>query len=128
MLRFALVGGANTVLDFGILFILKAIGVNVLVANIISTTISFVFSFFANKKYTFKITGTNIKREMLLFVIVTLTGLWGLQTLVIWLTTPIAMSFTSDTSVALLASKLIATVASTIWNYVFYSRLVFIKH
>lgn len=121
-------GGTNTVLDFGILFGLRALGLNELVANIVSTTVSFVFSFFANKKYTFKTSGTNIRREMILFVVVTLTGLWGLQSLIIWSTTPVALAITGDSSVALLASKLAATVASTIWNYVWYSKLVFKQH
>ena len=89
---------------------------------------AFVFSFFANKKYTFKTTDTNVVREMVLFVIVTLTGLWGLQTLIITLTHSPLTGIIGNTDVALLAAKLLATVASLTWNYLFYSRLVFKKH
>ena len=128
LLRFGIVGGANTALDFGLLFVFKFIGIPVEIANIMSTSIAFVFSFFANKKYTFKTTDTNVIREMLLFVIITLTGLWGLQTLIITLTHNPLTQLTGNTDVALLVAKLLSTVASLTWNYLFYSRLVFKKH
>lgn len=128
LVRFIVVGLVNTALDFGILFILTHFGVDKIVANIISSTTAFVFSFFANKKYTFKTTDTNVVREMLLFVIVTLFGLWVLQTAVIWATTPLTTATLHNTSLALLASKLLATVVSMTWNYVLYSKLVFKKH
>ena len=128
LIRFGIVGGVNTALDFGLLFIFKALGVPVEVANIISTGLAFAFSFFANKKYTFKTTDTNVVREMVLFVIVTLTGLWGLQTIIIaGLHAPLT-EMIKNTDVALLTAKLVATIASLTWNYVFYSRLVFKKH
>lgn len=92
-----------------------------------STGIAFVFSFFANKKYTFKTTGTNVAREMVLFVIVTLFGLWVLQTIVINWTLPLTTNLLHNKDIALLASKLLATVVSLAWNYVLYDRLVFKK-
>ncbi len=128
LLRFGIVGGANTALDFGLLFVFKFIGIPVEIANIMSTGLAFIFSFFANKKYTFKTTDTNVIREMLLFVIVTLTGLWGLQTLIIALTHNPLTQLMGNTDVALLVAKLLATVASLTWNYLFYSKLVFKKH
>ena len=128
LLRFGIVGGANTALDFGLLFVFKFIGIPVEIANIMSTGLAFIFSFFANKKYTFKTTNTNIIREMILFVIITLTGLWGLQTLIIALTHNPLSQLMGNTDVALLVAKLLATVASLTWNYLFYSRLVFKKH
>ena len=128
LLRFGIVGGANTALDFGLLFVFKFIGIPVEIANIMSTGLAFIFSFFANKRYTFKTTDTNVIREMLLFVIITLTGLWGLQTLIIALTHNPLTQLMGNTDVALLVAKLLATVASLTWNYLFYSRLVFKKH
>ena len=127
LIRFGLVGGVNTALDFGLLFMFKAFGLPIGLANIVSTSIAFVFSFFANKKYTFKTTGTNVVREMLLFVVVTLFGLWVLQTLVINLTVGPLTTLTNNTNVALFIAKLLATVVSLTWNYIFYSKLVFKK-
>ena len=127
-MRFIVVGLINTALDFGILFVLTRFGLDALIANIISSTTAFIFSFFANKKYTFQTTDTDIKREMLLFVIVTLSGLWLLQTAIIWLTKPLAVAILQNASLGLLASKLVATVASMTWNYILYSKIVFVKH
>ena len=128
LLRFSVVGGINTALDFGLLFVFKAFGLPVGLANILSTGIAFVFSFFANKKYTFKTSGTNVVREMILFVIVTLFGLWVLQTTVIQLTLPWLTGFVKQQELALLVAKLLATVVSLLWNYLLYSRIVFKKH
>lgn len=125
LLRFAAVGGMNTALDFGILFILKALGLPVITANIASTSIAFCFSFFANKKYTFKTTDTNIKREIVLFVAVTLFGLWVLQSLVITFVSSLLHGWSLPDNLVLLIAKLVATVVSLVWNYVLYSTVVF---
>jgi putative flippase GtrA len=127
VVRYAAVGFINTVIDFGLLFLLKSLGIPVELANICSTGTAFVFSFFANKKYTFKTTDTNVAREMVLFVIVTLFGLWVLQTIVMNLTMPLIKQIVGDQNIALLIAKLIATAVSLVWNYVLYSKLVFKK-
>lgn len=123
--RFLVVGGTNTVIDFGILFLLKALGLPVIAANLIATTAAFCFSFIANKKYTFKTTNTNIKREVILFVVVTLFGLWVLQTLVIQGILLLLNDTSLSSEVSLLLAKLCATVVSLVWNYTLYSRVVF---
>lgn len=125
-LRFLAVGGFNTALDFGLLFVLKAFGLPVITANIMSTTIAFCFSFFANKKYTFKTTDTNVKREIVLFIAITLFGLWVLQTIIIKLVTYALEPYGLPSDVTLLVAKLVATVVTMVWNYVMYSRFVFI--
>lgn len=126
-IRFAAIGALNTLLDFGILFILKSLGVPIVVANIISTSIAFSISFTLNKKYTFKTSDTNVKREIALFIAVTLFGLWVLQNLVITLASPVITGiFTTSSGVTLLIAKLAATVVSMIWNYIMYDRVVFV--
>ena len=127
VLRFGLVGTISTVIDFGILFLLKSIGLPIISANIISTGIAFVFSFFANKKYTFKSHGGNLVREIVLFTVVTLFGLWVLQSLVIHGISPYILSYVPDQNIALLIAKLFATGVSLVWNYVLYSLVVFRK-
>lgn len=127
-LRFAIVGSINTVIDFSILFTLTMfLNIPKELANFISTFISFLFSFFANKKYTFKSTSKNLKKQFLLFTIVTLFGLWVIQTIIITATTPVFTNLGINKPAALLISKLIATAASLIWNYTLYSRVVFKK-
>ncbi len=127
-LRFTIVGSINTVIDFSILFTLTMfLNIPKELANFISTSVSFLFSFFANKKYTFKSTSKNLKRQFILFTIVTLFGLWVIQTIIIAATTPVFTNLDINKPAALLISKLIATAASLIWNYTLYSRVVFKK-
>ena len=127
-LRFTIVGSINTVIDFSILFTLTMfLNIPKELANFISTSVSFLFSFFANKQYTFKSTSKNLKRQFLLFTIVTLFGLWVIQTIIIAVITPIFTNLGVNKPAALLISKLIATAASLIWNYTLYSRVVFKK-
>jgi putative flippase GtrA len=124
-LRFGAVGVINTLIDMGLLFTLKAFGLPTIPANIISTTAAFCFSFFANKKYTFHTTKTNVRREILLFIIVTLFGLWVIQTIVIQIITFLLVSTSLSSDLILLAAKATAILASLIWNYTLYSRIVF---
>ena len=127
-LRFTIVGSINTVIDFSILFTLTTLfNVPKELANFISTFVAFLFSFFANKKYTFKSTSKNLKRQFLLFTAVTLFGLWVIQTIIITAITPVFTNLGINKPAALLISKLIATIASLIWNYTLYSRVVFKK-
>jgi len=126
-IRFGIVGIANTALDFLVLFILVGLGVDKIAANYISTSASLVFSFFVNKSFTFTSTTGNAKKQFALFIIITLIGLWAIQPLIIaGVTAALTGSGWSD-GVTLFIAKIIATVASLIWNYVFYSRLVFKK-
>ena len=127
-LRFTIVGSINTALDFSILFILTMLfNIPKELANFISTFVAFLFSFFANKKYTFKSTSKNLKKQFLLFTIVTLFGLWVIQTIIITAITPVFTNLGINKPAALLISKLIATAASLIWNYTLYSKVVFKK-
>ena len=124
LLRFALVGGINTAIDIGLLFGLTALGVPKLAANTVSTGTAFIFSFFANKSYTFRTQG-NMRRQLVLFVIITLAGLWGLQNAVIFCISPILTSVIHTEPLVLLLAKIIATGASLVWNYYLYDRVVF---
>lgn len=123
--RFVGVGVVNTLIDFGVLFTLKSFGLPAVSANVVSTTTAFCFSFFANKKYTFQTNGTNVKREILLFITVTLFGLWVLQSGTIAILNPLFVQFGMSADGALLVAKLIATGVSLVWNYTLYSRVVF---
>lgn len=123
-LRFAFIGGLNTAIDFGILFLLNSLGFNKYIANIVSTFVAFVFSFFANRSFTFK-SKKDAHKQIIPFLVVTLTGLWVFQPVIIWLVLMPLQSI--NQTVALFIAKLVATVVSLIWNYVLYSRFVFNK-
>lgn len=123
--RFGAIGIINTGLDFGLFFVLKAFGLPVISANLISTTVAFLFSFIANKKYTFRTQGTNVRREFILFVVVTLFGLWVIQNIVMTLVLSALEHSGFHSTMTVLFAKSIATAASLVWNYSLYSRIVF---
>lgn len=96
----------------------------------ISTGVTFVNSFGLNKKYTFKSASKDKKslaREMLLFTIVTLFGLWVIQGVIILVLSPAIKNLVSNDNIATILVKIPATIASMVWNFVLYKKIVFRK-
>lgn len=123
--RFALVGVLNTAVDFSILFILVHFAhTPTIIANIISTSIALSVSFLLNKRSVFGNTEAHTPKQIILFVVVTLSGLWILQSIVIYSVTAWLQQVLPQ-NVVLLVAKLIATLFSLTWNYLWYSRVVF---
>lgn len=126
-IRYGIVGIANTAFDFILLFAFVALGVDKIVANFFSTGIAMVVSFFANKQFTFKNNGKQ-KRQFVLFIAVTVFGMWVIQPIIIWGVTHSLNPYMNNPAAELFIAKTLATGASLIWNYYMYSRLVFKKH
>lgn len=128
-IRFVLVGAVNTAVDFGVLFLLvSGFGVVPLLANIASTTAALLTSFVLNKKTVFRSTDGNHVKQFALFLVVTLAGIWGLQGLVIFSVNELALQlFVAEGTGVLLVAKIIATFFSLVWNYLWYSKVVFRK-
>lgn len=128
-LRFAIVGGANTALDFAILFFFVFLGLDKIAANFISTSIAFVFSFFINKSFTFKATTETGKKKQLqqfgIFLGISIVALWVIQPLIIAGVTAVLLPLGVAAPVALFVAKIIATIGSMIWNFILYKRFVF---
>lgn len=122
-MRFVIVGVLNTAIDFVILFLLTAVGMPVFFANVISTSVAFGFSFFANRSFTFR-SGGDARVQIVKFTIVTLVGLWLLQPVVIWAVSAVIGSL-FPAQIVLLIGKACATVVSMFWNYLLYARFVF---
>ena len=126
-IRFGLVGVVNTVVDFAVLFTLaRVVGIPVIAANILSTSCAMVASYVLNKNAVFGNTDRHNHRQVLLFVAVTLAGLWVLQSAVI-VTVETLLSSIGNHGLVLLLAKVVATGASLVWNYLWYSRVVFKK-
>lgn len=124
-IRFVLVGISNTVLDFLVLNILLFCKVNILFANTISTGIAMLYSFFMNKKWTFRNSGDNYIREVVLFFIFTAIGIWVIQNGCIYLLNLIVPDFGLPEIIYNNAIKLAASIPSLTWNYLTYNRFVF---
>src|ERR1700757_4897596 len=83
-IRFAMVGIVNTIVDFGIFLSLASLfHVPTILANVISTSCALAVSYLLNKKAVFGNTDTHNYRQISLFIVVTLTGLWLIQSVVI---------------------------------------------
>ena len=126
--RFLSVGVVNTIVDFAILFVLVWLGIPKVIANIFSTTAAFLTSFTLNKRFTFQSKETNIAKEMSKFIAVTLFSIWVVQSLVIYLATPVFAYLFHNNELSLLFAKIAAVSAGMICNYFTYSRFVFKKH
>jgi putative flippase GtrA len=126
-IRFGLVGVLNTTSDFVILNVLAVLfGVPVVLANTISTGLCMVMSFFLNKKWTFKSSGKNYAKEVVLFFAFTIVGMWVIGNGIIFLLVPLMPSDWPEI-VRVSLPKLVATIASLIWNFITYKYFVFKK-
>ncbi len=119
-IKFVLVGGFNTVLDFCLFGILaNIIGIPKELANIISTTICIIISFLLNYKFVWK--SKKSKKETAPgFVIVSLFSAWIVQNIAINLVT---IPF-GENNVTKLIGKAFGSICGMISNYFGY-KLVF---
>jgi putative flippase GtrA len=138
--KFGIVGVLNTLLDFLIYNVLSSeFGLGLIQANIISTTVAMISSFFANKKLVFRAHHGSVAKQAIMFYAVTAFGLYIIQNGVIHLLTdawlwPTQMGLMAfhllginghDAFLVKNGAKAVATLASMIWNYTMYRKLVF---
>lgn len=120
-IKFSLVGVTNTIIDFSAYFFLtRVLAVHFLVANIISFTIAVSWSYFLNKRWTFRDTDTRTGVQFFKFVLVNIVGLAlneGTLSLVV-------LVFGAHD----LAAKLIAVVIVVIWNFFINRTWTFTQH
>ena len=128
--RFIIVGGANTVIDYSILFALvNFASIPIFYSNMISTGIALCFSFLLNKKFTFKDKNATGKSQIIKFLVITLVGLWIIRPIIIMIV-DVAASLLGSRSVAnnnltLLIGLITATCVTLIWNFYLYKKFVF---
>ncbi|MDD5099008.1 MAG: GtrA family protein [Candidatus Colwellbacteria bacterium] len=152
--KFTAVGIINTLIDFTVLNILLAVGFTAsfilfgqefIVANIISVSVAVINSFVLNRFWAFGSTKekTNIWNEIWKFLIITFIGMFVIHQIifnVLYSSTPWLMDFFysiirvirldsvfSFEFVRINSAKVIATIASLVWNFVGYKFFVFKK-
>lgn len=125
--RFIIVGTSNTALDFAILIGLTLLfALPAVLANIFSTSVALIVSYILNKRAVFGNRDTDNVKKFIIFLATTLFGLWVIQGGVIHFTQDIISSQTHLQAVyVVVIAKAVATVFSTVWNYLWYSRVVF---
>ena len=124
-LRFVIVGISNTVLDFTLMNLLSLAGLNLIIANTISTGIAMIYSFLMNKKWTFRNAGQDYLRQVILFFVFTAIGIWVIQNGLIILAQHYLPRFGLSDQVFNNLAKQGASVFSLTWNYLTYNRFVF---
>lgn len=131
--KFGAVGVSNTLIDFLVLLIIANYfsifkGWEVGSFNIISFTLANVNSFFWNRHWTFEAKeGGKTPMEFGVFFIVSLGGLFVNTSIVAAASTYISPLFGLSEKLWLVAAKIIATLASLVWNFVGYKFFVFKK-
>ena len=129
--RFIAVGITNTVVDVLVFNILVQVcKLDLVAANIISTTVAMAGSFLLNKRAVFRDTDPAPK-QVVLFLAVTLSGIWIIQTVVMVQVFNFLQGEFAAQSHPLLVwflqnvAKAAGIAISAVWNYLGYSRIVF---
>lgn len=122
-MRYGAVSTLSTSLDLGLYAALTALDLPPIIANFPATALGFAVSFFINRSYTFDSTNQNVTRQIILFTIVTLFGLWVIQPAIIYVFEHIYQD-TITWTITIIA-KLIAMPVTMLYNYLLYSRVVF---
>jgi putative flippase GtrA len=150
--KFTVVGIINTVIDVAVLnflvlvfqfkFQFTVFGFPFLIANIISVTLAMINSYFWNKYWTFRSKKKkNWLSEILKFFLITVIGIYVINQLVFnllntyWLwPTQIVTNFSHligisslDNFITLNFAKILAILASLVWNFIGYKLWVFNK-
>lgn len=130
---FSLIGVFNTLFDIVVYTVILDINHSILIANTVSTTLALLGSYFLNSRITFK-SKRWTPRNFIMFVVVTLFGLWVLQTSAIYLIASLFKHTPShywqilgrfDHIAQQVIPKLIATVVTFVWNYTWYNKVIF---
>lgn len=119
IMKFVIVGGIATVIDFAILFILKEfVGINEIIANTISFTVSLIYNYIASVKWVFEVDkDKNPKKQFITFVSFSIIGLL-INNLILWLCI-------EKLSIYYLIGKVIATGIVMVFNFI--TRKMFLE-
>jgi putative flippase GtrA len=133
--RFTLVGFTATVIDYGILNVLTHFfGVPIVLANIISTSTSSLYSYLLNRKVVFKDIAHGERKTLTLYVGSLLVSIFVIQTAVIALLghgiteswyEGLGISDQIKNLLAVNTAKVIAGLTSMGWNFYIQRRFVF---
>jgi putative flippase GtrA len=129
--KYALVGLANTAVDFGIFNLLMWAGQTyegkiIFLFNTISFLIAVVHSYFWNKLWTFKDKrNANKAIQFVQFVIVSLIGALINSGIVYAMSSLVDPACGLSQNAWVNTSKVVATVISLVWNFVGYKLIVF---
>lgn len=109
--RYIFVGGISFVVDAGVLFIVKNLGLNYLLAAAIGFAVGLAMNFSLSKKFIFT-KKSNVKDSKAEFLVYALIGIGGL------IITEILMYVLTDKlGLYFMISKIFVTAVTLVWNY-----------
>src|SRR5208283_1422039 len=108
--KYAIVGCLGTAIDMGSLYVfVEFLHIHLLLAAAMSFILAVINNFILNKYWTFQNKSSNIRKQFIKFLIVSITGL---------LLTELFMAlFVYDLKIWYMASKLITSGLVLIWNF-----------
>lgn len=110
IIKFGFVGGTAFFIDTGVLLLLSKLGINYLIANVISFTVSVIYNYILSMKFVFDVKDSNITKNFIQFIILSIIGLCVNE---------IIMKLCVDVvKLNLLFSKIIATGIVMIYNFI----------
>ena len=117
--KFIIVGGIATIIDFIVLVFLKEIiGLNEIVANTISFTVSVIYNYIASVKWVFDVDkDKNKSKQFITFITFSIIGLL-LNNLILWICI-------DKLSIYYLIGKVIATGLVMVFNFI--TRKMFLE-
>lgn len=126
VIRFLFVGMLNTLIDISLFMVFaNFIGIYPVVASVLSTGMTLVFSFFMNHHFVFK-SERKRRSTLVAFVLVTLFNVWVIQSTVIYFAIHGLGHldiFDGHIWTLNLTAKLVGVSVSTILNYYGYKRI-----
>ena len=116
VVKFLVVGGLSFAIDLGLLALLHEVGnVDLWIATPIAFLTSLVFNFFVQKNFTFQ-SGARAHVSFLKY---------GALVVFNVVATDVIVNFTAGTGQSYALGKVIATIATTVWNFLLYKHWIF---
>ena len=117
--KFIIVGGIATIIDYVIFFIMhELIGINTIISNVTSFTISVIYNYIASVKWVFDVDQSKDKKtQFIIFIVFSVIGLF-LNTGIVYLCTDIMKLYS-------LIGKVIATAIVMVFNFI--TRKIFLE-
>jgi len=112
ILKFGIVGGIATVIDFAVFFILhEVLGINTIISNICSFTVSVIYNYIASIKWVFDVDESkNKKTQFILFIVFSLIGM-GINTAIVYICTDVMKLYS-------MIGKVVATGVVMVFNFI----------
>ena len=111
IVKFGFVGGTAFLIDAGVLMILsKNLGINYMIANVISFTVSVIYNYIMSMKFVFDVKENNPQKNFVQFIILSIIGL-VINEIIMKLCVGLL-------SLTLLISKILATAVVMVYNFI----------